>query len=251
MRVSIVTVVFNNRATIASTIDSVLSQTHDDIEHIVIDGGSTDGTVELIASYGKSVATFVSEPDRGIYDAMNKGIRLATGDVVGTLNADDFYADDAVISTVVDEFNAKGVDAVFGDVVFVKPENLRKIVRFYSSRDCTPEKFAYGWMPAHPTFFVKRAVYCRFGLYKTDYAIAADYELLTRVLAGQRISYSYLPKVLVTMRTGGVSTRNLKSNYILNKEIVRACHENGIDTNMMKVSSKYFKKVFQLVDRPS
>ena len=247
MKVSIITVSYNAVNTIKDTIISVLGQDYPDIEYILIDGDSTDGTVEVIQQYKDSISHIISEPDQGIYDAMNKGVALATGEIVGILNSDDFYIDSTVISTVVKTFKEHHVDSVFADLVFVHPDNLNKTVRHYSSKAFAPNRFAYGWMPAHPTFFVKRSCYNTFGLYKTDYKIAADYELLTRFLYKHKISYYYLNKVLIKMRTGGVSTQNLKSNWILNKEIVRACAVNGIKTNMFKISFKYFKKIFELI----
>ncbi|MBW4538619.1 MAG: glycosyltransferase [Myxacorys chilensis ATA2-1-KO14] len=251
MKVSIITVVFNGEQTIEDTIQSVLLQDHPDIEHIIIDGASTDKTLSIINTYTGKIAKVVSERDRGIYDAMNKGLRLASGDIIGILNSDDFYADTTVISSVVRQFEQTGANSVFGDLVYVTSSDLDRVVRYYSSARFHPDQFAYGWMPAHPTFFVKRWAYEQYGLFKTDYQIAADYELLTRFLAKHRLSYSYLPKTMVKMRTGGVSTTNLKSNWILNREIIRGCAENNIQTNMPKVLSKYFTKVFQLVYRPT
>lgn len=246
MKLSIITVVWNNASTIKDAIDSVLEQTYENIEYIVIDGASKDGTVEIVQSYGEKIDKFISEPDRGLYDAMNKGLALATGDVVGILNSDDFYMDKFVIEKVVKEFEKKDVASVYADLVFVKPENLDKIVRYYDSSYFNPEKFAYGWMPAHPTFFVKREIYEKYGLFKTDYKIAADYELLTRFLAKNKISYSYIKEPIVKMRMGGASTNGLKSSYILNKEIIRACKENDIYINWLMVLSKYPKKILGL-----
>lgn len=247
MKISIITVCFNAEQTIQDTIQSVLNQRYPDIEYIIIDGGSTDRTVEVIECYRDKLAYLISETDRGIYDAMNKGIAAATGDIVGILNADDFYVDENVFSTVANVFKEEKVDSIFADLVYVRPNNLNKTVRYYSSKQFNPDKFSYGWMPAHPTFFVKRSIYHKYGLFKTDYKIAADFELLVRFLYRHRISYYYLNKVLIKMRTGGISTRNLKSNWILNKEIVRACSENGIKTSLLKISFKYFKKIFELI----
>ncbi|MEA3491676.1 MAG: glycosyltransferase family 2 protein [Campylobacterota bacterium] len=249
MKVSIITVVYNNKDTILDAIDSVLNQNYDDIEYIIIDGNSTDGTIDIIKSYGNKISQFISEPDSGIYDAMNKGIRLATGDVVGILNSDDFYIDDKVIGRVVGEFEEKGVDSLFADLVYVKPDNLKKYVRRYSSKSFKPSKFAYGWMPAHPTFFVKKEFYDKHGLYKTDYQIASDYELLIRFLHKYKLSYSYIDAVLTVMRMGGASTSGLKSNWILNKEILRGCRENGIRTSLVKIYSKYPKKILELIKK--
>jgi glycosyltransferase involved in cell wall biosynthesis len=249
LKISIITVVWNNAATIKDAIDSVLTQTYENIEYIVVDGASTDGTVEIVQSYGEKIDKFISEKDNGLYDAMNKGIALASGDVVGILNSDDFYIDEFVLEKVVKEFEEKGVDSVYADLVFVKPDDLTKSVRYYDSSYFSPDKFAYGWMPAHPTFFVKREIYEKYGLFKTDYKIAADYELLTRFLAKNRITYSYLKEPIVKMRMGGASTSGIKSNYILNKEIIRACKENGIYTNWWMVLSKYPKKILGLFKR--
>lgn len=246
MKISIITVVYNNKNTIRDAIDSVLHQTYKDIEYIIIDGNSTDGTIEIINSYGNKITTFVSESDKGIYDAMNKGIALATGDVLGILNSDDFYIDEFVIEKVVKVFEEKDVDSLFADLVYVKFDNVNKTVRHYDSSQFHPEKFAYGWMPAHPTFFLKRSAYTAYGLFKTDYKIAADYELLVRLLYKYKLTYFYLPEVLIKMRMGGVSTSGFKSNMILNQEIIRACRENGIQTNMFKVLSKYPKKILGL-----
>lgn len=246
MKISIITVVRNNKNTISYAIDSVLNQTYKDIEYIIIDGASTDGTVEIVKSYGNRITKFISEPDKGLYDAMNKGIALVTGDIVGILNSDDFYIDEYVIEKVVNEFELKGVDSIYADLIFVKPDNLDKIVRYYDSSYFTPEKFAYGWMPAHPTFFVKKEIYEKYGIFKTDYKIAADYELLVRFFAKNKITYYYIKEPLVKMRLGGASTSGIKSNYILNKEIIRACKENNIYTNWLMILSKYPKKILGL-----
>ncbi|MDP2992116.1 MAG: glycosyltransferase family 2 protein [Deltaproteobacteria bacterium] len=250
MKVSIITAAYNGAATIEDTILSVASQAYPDIEHIIIDGFSTDGTLSVIKKHEDKVARFLSEPDSGIYDAMNKGISLATGDIVGILNSDDVYYDNNCLSTVISEFQKKGVDSVFADLVYVRRDNLQKVVRYYSSANFSPPKFAFGWMPAHPTFFVRRECYEKYGKFKTDYIIAADYELLVRFLARHKITYSYIPKVLVRMRIGGISTKSLRNNWILNKEILRACAENGIKTNIVKVLSKYPVKILQLIKRP-
>ena len=249
MKVSIITVVYNNAHVIKSAIDSVLSQTYPNIEYIIIDGKSTDGTVDIISSYGSKIAKCISEPDKGIYDAMNKGLKLATGDVVGILNSDDMYMSQDVIEKVVAIFETHAVESMFADLVYVRPDNLDKVVRYYDSSYFSPAKFAYGWMPAHPTFFVKKEIYEKYGYFKTDYKIAADYELLARFLGKYAISYFYLQLPIVKMRTGGVSTTNFKSNIVINQEILRACSENGIDSNWWMVLSKYPKKLLGLLKR--
>lgn len=249
MKVSIITVCYNCANTIKDTIDSVLSQTYSNIEYIIIDGGSRDETVNIISSYGEQVSKFISEPDKGIYDAMNKGIRLATGDVVGILNSDDFFTDNSVVQRVADEFRNTSIDALYGDVQFVNPDNLHKVVRYYSSKRFNPKKFKYGFMPAHPSFYVKREYFEKIGYYKEDYKIAADFELLVRFLYQHKLKSNYIPMPFVTMRTGGVSTKSIKSNFILNKEIIQACKENGIKTNIINIYSKYFYKIFELIIR--
>lgn len=251
MKISIITVVLNNKSYIEDCINSVLGQSYKNIDYIIVDGGSTDGTVDVIRKYERHLTRWLSEKDRGIYEAMNKGIKLATGEVVGILNSDDYYENGDVIATVAEEFHKQEVDSVFADLVYVKRDNTSLVVRYYDSSFFSPEKFAYGWMPAHPTFFVKRIYYELYGPFKTDYRIAADYELLTRFLGKYRISYHHIPKVIVRMRTGGLSTRNLMRNWIINREIIRACTENGIKTGYLKVFSKYFAKVSQLIVRPA
>ena len=242
MKISIITVVWNNKNSIKNAIDSVLNQTYKNIEYIIIDGVSTDGTIEIVRSYGDKVSKFLSEPDSGLYDAMNKGIFLATGDVVGILNSDDFYIDDQVIQRVVKEFEVKDVDSVYADLEFVKPVNLDKTVRYYDSSKFNPSKFAYGWMPAHPTFFVKRDIYKKYGVFRADLKIAADFDILARFLFTHKISYSYMQEVLVKMRLGGVST-SFNNIWIINIEQLQVCRDNHIDTNIFKILLKYPIKI--------
>jgi glycosyltransferase involved in cell wall biosynthesis len=246
MKISLLTVSYNSAATIKDTIESIRSQDFKNIEYIVVDGRSEDETVGIIKSYDSFIAKWISEPDKGIYDAMNKAIQMATGDVVGILNSDDFYCNNKIISQVAQAFEDPSVDVVFGDLIFVDPANLSKVVRKYSSANWYPAKFARGFMPAHPTVFIRRKYYEQFGLFKTDYKIAADYELLIRFLHVNKLKYKYLPLTMVTMRRGGVSSRSWKSNIILNSEIIRACRENGIQTNVFKIYPKYFTKLFEL-----
>ena len=248
MKISIITVVKNNKETIKDTINSVLNQTYKDIEYIIIDGASIDGTIEIIKSYGGKVSMFISEPDKGLYDAMNKGIALAGGDIVGILNSDDFYINNNVIEKVIKEFKDKKCDSVYADLVYVKPENLDNIVRYYDSSKFNPSKFAYGWMPAHPTFFVKREIYEKYGVFKTNFKISADFDILARFLYTHKISYYYMSEVIVKMRIGGVST-SLNSLWINNIETLRACRNNGIKTNIFKILSKYPVKVIGLFKR--
>jgi len=238
MKISIITVVWNNAKTIKDAIDSVLSQTYENIEYIIIDGASTDGTVEIVKSYGDKISKFISEKDKGLYDAMNKGIRLSTGDIVGILNSDDFYIDEFVIEKVVKEFEEKQVDSIYADLVFVKPKNLEKIVRYYDSSKCIPDNFQYALYPAHPTFFVKKWVYEKYGVFKTDYKIGADFDIMARFLYSNKISYSYIKEPIIKMRLGGVST-SFSSIWINSLEQLQVCQENGIKSNIFKIFLKY------------
>lgn len=251
MKISIITVVYNGEAYLESCIQSVLSQDHSDIEYIIVDGASTDSTPEIIARYRNRIATVISEPDKGIYDAMNKGVKAATGEVVGILNADDLYQNEKVISRVAREFEKKGVDSIFGDLIFVNPEDLNKVVRFYQPKNFKLEHFRKGDMPPHPTFFVKRELYDRFGYFDTSFKITADFELMVRFLLKGGASYSYIPEILVKMRTGGISTSGIKSTLTVNREMKRSLDMNGISTSMLRIYSKYFTKIFQLVKRPA
>jgi len=245
LRVSIITVSYNNVGTIADTINSVLSQSYANIEYIIIDGASSDGTTELVTSFGQRISKFISAPDTGMYDALNKGIGLATGDIVGILNSDDFFYDNNVIEKVVSAFDESDIDAVFGDVQFVDPVKTSKIVRYYSSKKFNSSRFRFGYMPAHPSFYVRRELFEKIGYYKTDYKIAADFELVIRFLFINKVRYKYLEMPFISMRMGGLSNKTISSNYILNKEIARACKENGIKTNFIFIYSKYFTKIFE------
>lgn len=247
MKISIITVTINSEATIEDTILSVAGQTYPDAEHIIIDGASTDGTRDIIRKHQDKLARWVSEPDQGMYDAMNKGLKYAKGDILGFLHSDDVYADNDIITNVVNIFKSNKVDAVFGDLVYVAPDNLNGVVRYYDSSLFNPDMIARGYMPAHPTLFFREGVYKNYGYFKTNYRIAADFEYVARVFGKGRISYHYSPKVMVKMRTGGKSTNSLKSNWILNQEIFKACSENGIKTNYFKIYSKYPRKVIGLI----
>ena len=245
MRISIITVSYNSVKTIGDTIESVLSQNYSDLEYIIIDGLSMDGTCELIKTYGPRISIFISEPDRGMYDAMNKGIKLATGDVIGILNSDDFFCNNHIIQDIADVIKNEDIDATYGDVMFVDHGNIRKTVRYYSSKKFNPGKFKYGFMPSHPSFYVKKKFYTQLGLYKTHYLIAADFELVMRFLLCNKLRTRYIEETLVAMRTGGASNKSLLSHHTLNKEILLACRENGIKTNLLNIYSKYFIKVFE------
>lgn len=246
MEITIITVCYNSASHIEDAINSVADQDYQEIEHIVIDGNSDDGTQQILDKYSCKIANWISEPDRGIYDAMNKGIKKANGDVIGILNSDDFYFDNQVLTKVAKAFSDEETDAVFGDLIFVDPTDLSQTVRTYSSNSWHPGKFAKGYMPAHPTFFVRKKFYEKYGLFETDYKIAADYEMLIRLLYVHQLNYKYLPLKMVKMRKGGVSSNGIRSNITLNNEIIRACRKHGIKTNAFKIYPKYFRKVFEL-----
>jgi len=248
--VSIVTVCFNSAATIRDTIESVLSQTYAHIEYIIVDGGSTDDTIEIVKGYGDKIAKFISEPDQGIYDAMNKGIRAATGHAICMLNSDDIYSKNTAIESLVNTMESANSDTVFADLVYVNPRNTRHITRYYDSSRFHPKRLPYGWMPAHPTFLVKRELYEKWGGYSLNYRIAADFEMIVRLLYKAAASYAYLPEAVVRMRTGGISTRGLSSSWILNNEIVRACRENGLETSLPRVLMKFPAKILEHVVKP-
>lgn len=248
MKVSIITVSFNSAKTIADTIDSVLSQDFPEIEYIIVDGCSTDGTVDIIRQNENRISQWVSEKDQGMYDAMNKGIAMATGDVIGILNSDDIYMNTHVISDLMHLMQSQNTEVVFADLILVDSSNQNRIIRYYDSGRFHPSKFKFGWMPAHPTVFVKRELYQRVGKFSTTYQIAADYEMLIRMLAIEKASYAYYPKPVVRMRSGGASTSGVSRNWILNQEIIRACKENGIYTNLfmllLKVPAKLWGRFF-------
>lgn len=245
--ITVITVVFNGVETVGHTIQSVMSQSYRNIEYIVVDGGSTDGTLEIIEKHSDSIDYWVTGKDAGIYDAMNKGIGLTTGDVIGFLNADDRYASPLALSRVVEQMRVHKLDALMGDVGFFHAANPERIVRRYNSERFSPAGLAWGWMPAHPALFLSRAVVQRVGHFKTDYRIAGDFEFIVRVFHGQPLRYRHLPEILVHMQTGGASTAGWRAKVSLNQEVLRACRENGIKTNVFKVLSKYPYKILEFV----
>jgi glycosyltransferase involved in cell wall biosynthesis len=252
VKISIITVCFNSAKTIRDTIESVLSQDYPEIEYIIIDGLSKDNTMNIVSEYNNKITKVISEPDRGIYDAMNKGIKLSTGDVIGILNSDDFFEYHAVISEVVNCFKSEPkASLVFGDVVFVEPNNTQNIMRFYSSEKFRSWKLRFGWMPPHPATFIKRSAYEQVGDYSIDYKISADYELFVRMLMVHKLAYARIDKVLVRMRAGGISTSGIKSSLLLNSEIVKACKINGVYTNLFFVLLKIPFKFLELLKKPT
>jgi glycosyltransferase involved in cell wall biosynthesis len=248
MKVSIITVVLNAEDTIRDTINSILEQTYDNIEYIIVDGLSNDATIEIIQGYGNKISKFVSEADNGLYDAMNKGVSMATGDIIGILNSDDFYLNNNVIDQVVKVFKDKHVDSVFANLVYISPNDTSRVVRYFDSGQFKPSLFAYGLMPAHPTFFVKKNIYDKYGSFHIDLKNAADFELMARFIHTYKISYFYMERTIVKMRMGGAST-SITSIGINNVEILKACKLNGIKTNFFKISFRYVYKIMGVFKR--
>ena len=239
MKISVITVCLNNVKTIQRTLNSVTSQNWSNIEHIIIDGGSTDGTLELIKNNNPFLAHLSSGPDAGIYDAINKGLEVATGDIICVLNADDYYPSDRILSFVVTKMCNSNLDILMGDVVFFSSKNPERTVRRYRSNRFKPSRLGWGWMPAHPALFIKRDVIDRVGIYKKDYKIAGDFEYIVRIFKDSKLRYEHVSEVFVRMQIGGISTKGIYSKFILNREVLKACRENGIKTNLFKILCKY------------
>lgn len=249
MKISIITVAYNSSATIETTLDSVQAQGYPKLEYIVVDGGSTDATLDVVRKYPELVTQLISEPDRGIYDAMNKGVQRATGEVVGILNSDDFYRHSRVLEEVAVAFAADpALEVLLGDVDFVSDEDLNKPVRTYRATGFRPWMFRLGLMPPHPAVFVRKSTYERAGLYKLGYKIAADFDFLTRVLLIDGAKYHIAEKQWVRMRTGGASTAGWKSNWISTREMLRSLCENKVFSCtpllLLRLPIKFIRQVF-------
>ncbi|WOE67794.1 glycosyltransferase family 2 protein [Aeromonas allosaccharophila] len=244
MKVSIITVCYNSEKTIEDTIRSVENQTYKDIEYIIIDGGSTDQTNEIVKKHSNIVSVHISEKDNGLYDAMNKGIKLATGDVIGILNSDDVLASNTTIEKIADSI--KEVDGVYGDVGFYD-KSLNKKTRHYSSRGFHKAKFSRGFMPAHPSCYFKKEFVNRIGLYSLNFKIAADFDFLVRAFSVPNVNFLYVQNEIVKMREGGISTSGVSANILLNKEIIQSCRNNGLPCSWLSILSKYPEKIMGLI----
>lgn len=250
MKVSIITITYNSAATLEDTIKSVVSQDFPDIEYIIVDGLSKDSTLSIVNRYSPYIAKVVSEKDKGLYDALNKGIRLATGEVVGMLHSDDLYADNNVISKVAQQFAADpSVEALYADMVFVDRNDSGKVLRTWKAGAYEEDAFKKGWMPPHPTFFVRKSVYDRFGGFNLDLKLSADYELMLRLIHKHKIKIAYLPETIVKMRMGGLSNHSFFVKLKANIEDKMAWKINDLKPGMFTTLRKPLKKLFQYFDK--
>jgi len=247
MKFTIITVVFNGKTTIKATIDSVLNQKHPHLEYIIVDGGSSDGTIELVHSYGSRISKFISEKDHGLYDAMNNGIGLATGDVIGFLNSDDFYPNNNVIADVAEVFEKQKIDCCYGDIQYVDQNDTSKIVRKWRARPYHPGMMKSGWYPPHPAFFVKKSIIDKYGGFDLRYRLSADYEMILRLLEKHKISFAYIPKVIAKMRLGGASNRSLNNIVWANMECYKAWKNNNLPINPLAILLKPLGKLLQYI----
>lgn len=249
MKLSVITVVYNNRDTVADAIDSVLGQDYPEVEYVVVDGGSADGTLDIIRGYGERIDRVISESDRGLYDAMNKGVGLATGDVIGILNSDDVYASTTVLSSVADAMLREQAECAYGDLVYVAHDDLDRVVRYWRSGDYDRRKWRWGWMPPHPTFFARRELYEVCGLYDLRLRSSADYEFMLRALYRHQARPVYVPDTLVKMRTGGQSNASLKNRVRAHLEDRRAWEMNHYSSDLLRMLFKPLRKVSQFFVR--
>ena len=250
MKISIITATFNSAATIRDTLESVKNQTYTNIEHIIVDGLSEDNTLSIVDEY-PHIARVISEKDKGIYDAMNKGITTATGEIIGILNSDDFYINNNVIEKVVNTFKSKEVDSVYANLNFIEPRSPYKITRYWNAGVFSRKNMiSYGWQPPHPTFFVKKSSYDKLGLFNLNFKIAADYELLLRFLYKNEVSTAYIPEITVNMRIGGESTKSLKNRWILITEYYESFKVNGLKPKLWTIPFRILSKIPQFILKP-
>lgn len=233
MKISIITCVFNSADTLEDTIKSVLSQSYKNIEYIIIDGGSTDRSLDIIKKYQGKISKIVSEKDDGIYNAMNKGIRLATGDIIGILNSDDIYNSNDVISKIAELFNNNDIDCVYGDLYYVSMHDTNKIIRYWKSSPYKEGAFRLGWHPPHPTLFIRKEIYNKYGLFNERFKVSSDFELMLRYFEKYKINNYYYPEILVRMRVGGESNKDIKKIFIGNYYVLRAFKKNAIKVNIL------------------
>jgi len=248
MKISIITIAWNSGKSIGDAIKSVVSQTYPDIEYIIVDGLSKDNTMEVVKSFGTKVTKSVSERDKGIYDALNKGIAMAEGDVIGFMHSDDLFADEFVIEKVVKLFKETGADSIYGDLDYVYKNDTSKVLRYWKSGKFSLRNLKMGWMPPHPTLYIKREVYQKYGGFDISFKIAADYDSMLRFLGKYKISTAYLPEVMVKMRVGGASNRSLKNIIQKSKEDLHAIKKNEFG-NIFTLVFKNLRKVTQFIKK--
>ncbi len=248
MKISIITATFNSEKNITDCLASVAGQSYKNIEHIIIDGGSTDSTLEIIKS-APSVSKYISEPDNGIYDALNKGINLATGDIIGFLHSDDFIGSTGIIQKIAELFAQKNIQGVYGDLVFVNSENTDKIVRTWKSERFNRKNIKYGWMPPHPTLYLRKEIYQKHGPFDISFKIAGDYNFMVSVMKDKKINLEYLPEIIIKMRMGGASTGSVKGILKKSKEDIRALKNNGFKFPFLILIAKNLRKLPQLFKR--
>jgi len=243
--ISIITVSLNSQDTIRTTIESVLGQNYKNIEYIIVDGGSTDGTLKIIDKYKYKIKKIISEPDQGVFDAMNKGIEIATGDIIGILNSDDLYIGKNTIEIIIEKIEKTQASICWGDLVYIGKNNLDKIIRYWKSSSYKEGRFQDGWMPPHPTFFVRKEVYKKYGVFNLNFPISADYELMLRFLEKHKVSSCYIERVLVKMRIGGQSNKSFLNLIKGNFECYQSWKINGLKINPLKIFLKPLRKVSQ------
>ena len=250
IKITVITVCCNSEKTIRTTLESVANQSWKNIENIIVDNKSTDKTLSIIKEY-PHVKKIISEHDEGVHDAMNKGIKIATGDIIGFLNSDDFYANDEVIATVAREFKKdKFLEVCYADLIYVSRFRTSKIIRYFKSKEFKKGLFSKGWCPPHPTFFVRHSVYKQFGKFDLTYRIASDVDLMMRFLEIHKVKFCYIPKVWVKMRMGGITNKNLKNIWLQNQEILNSFHKNGLSVNpIIFFIYKIFSRLFQFFKR--
>ncbi len=248
MKISIITITYNSEETLEDTIKSVVSQSYKNIEYIIIDGGSTDGTMDIVNKYKEFISIIVSEPDKGIYDAMNKGVNKATGNLVGILNSDDFYTNDNVLQNIASRIGTN--DGIYADLVYVDRVNTDKIIRYWKSKEYKEGSFLKGWMPPHPTFFIRKEIYNKYGTYNLSLKSAADYELMLRLIHKEKISITYLPEIITKMRVGGQSNASLSNRLKANKEDRMAWDINNINPKFYSLYLKPIRKIGQFLKKP-
>jgi len=244
MKISLITICYNSVATIEDTIKSVINQNYNDLEYIIVDGGSKDGTLDIVNKYKDKISKIISEPDKGIYDAMNKGIKMATGEIVGILNSDDFYKNNSVIKNIISEFEKNNIEACYGDIEYIDRGNIDKVVRIWKAGEYKKEKLNSGWIMPHPAFFVKKEIYDKYGLFNLDFRIAADYELMLRFLL-KGIRVKYINNILVSMREGGFSGQSYKQRKNGWDELKRAWVINNLSVPKFLIIRRVLSKIKQ------